>query len=165
MFLIPRTTMQTYISKLAALNIFNETSRKLCTGDWHYVSMFDNGFRNENAFLAGDGMETNTNPYLGDMEIIDVTNSLKRMGYYNNHVIDKNSPVYCASHARACVDLLYGKINNNAPLNSVILEDWFSTLEAKKTVYNLIDILYPKVNSYIQSKIDEWKKNNPCALI
>lgn len=162
MFLIPKTSKKKYLSKMAALNIFDETSKELCTGDWHYVTMFNNGFRNEDAYLAGEGMKTNTNAYLGDLEVNDVTNPLKKMGYYEKHVIDKNSPVYCASHARACVDLLFSRIKNNAPLDSIRLDDWFITSEAKKTVYRLIDILYFQVEKNIQLKIDEWKASNPC---
>ena len=61
MLLIPKTSKKKYLSKMAALNIFDETSKELCTGDWHYVTMFNNGFRNEDAYLAGDGMKTYTN--------------------------------------------------------------------------------------------------------
>lgn len=159
MLQIPKTSKSKYLTKYVALNILNDTP----TGDWHpHILNCDFNDDDQNRYLAGDGMPLNTNEYLGDTGIIDVSLFLKSMGFYDKCVTDKANPVYAANHARACFDWLICVIQENAPLNSIILDDWFPNKKLKLMVYDLLDIAYNKLPESYKIKVDEWKRNNPC---
>lgn len=80
------------------------------------------------------------------------------MGYYL-----ENTPVWIADHPRACVDYLFISVLQSGELGYVMLDEWFSSIEDKKRVYELIDIMENKLSQRELEILEAWKKKNPIA--
>lgn len=109
-------------------------------------------------FIFGTGQRYNTNSLLGSTGVIDGTDRLNKMGYY-----PKNSPVWIADHPRACVDYLFISVLQSGELGYVMLDEWFPSIEDKKRVYELIDIMENKLSQRELEILEAWKKKNPIA--
>ncbi|AFI04653.1 hypothetical protein [Helicobacter cetorum] len=153
MLYIPPTSKEVYVSSIVALNIHSPQG----TGDWHssYV-LRDNAFDDMGVYIYGEKQAHNTNKLLGNLGIIDGTERLNKMGYY-----PKNSPTYIADHPRACVDYLYMAVLKTGSLGRVMLDEWFPGIEDKKSVYELLEIMRPKLNDLERENLDKWIARNP----
>lgn len=148
-----------YISGQKALNICDFEHH---TGDWHTLAAWGSDEIEVKRFtLMGNGEKYNTNPYLGDSGIIDVTDILRRMGKKPIAPI-----VWAANHARAAADMLICNaldgfdIRQNHYLSLTVkdLDDWFSTPQDKERVYSLLEQALPKLPTYAQDAILAWLK-------
>ncbi|WP_386698266.1 hypothetical protein [Lonepinella sp. MS14436] len=152
MLYIPKTTPETYVSSIVALNIHSPEG----TGDWHSAASLNDDAFPLDFYLYGSNQKRNTNHLLGQLGIIDGTQRLNRLGYY-----PENSPVWVADHPRACVDYLYSGGLQTGIIDNAILDDWFPSFEDKQTVYALLDVLEPKLNSKEKENLNLWKRRNP----
>ncbi|CCB80932.1 hypothetical protein [Helicobacter bizzozeronii] len=152
MLYIPPTSNEVYVSGIVALNIYCPEM----TGDWHSArALMENSFPMD-IYIYGEGQKNNTNHLLGDLGVIDGTARLNRMGYY-----PQNTPTYIADHPRACVDYLYTSVLQSGILGEVMLDEWFPTIEDKKRVYALLEVMYPKLDTQKKNWLDAWMARNP----
>lgn len=155
MLYIPPTSKDIYVSSKVALNIHSPDD----TGDWHSSVYLDNDRDDrQELFIFGTGQRYNTNSLLGSTGVIDGTDRLNKMGYY-----PENSPVWIAEHPRACVDYLFISVLQSGELGYVMLDEWFPSIEDKKRVYELIDIMENKLSQRELEILEAWKKKNPIA--
>lgn len=149
---IPNTSPQVYVSSIVALNIINKEG----TGDWHSAASLSKGAFPSSFYIYGTGQEYNTNLLLGYKGVVDGTNRLHSMGYR-----PANTPVWIAEHPRACVDYLYYDVLKTGILGIVMLDDWFPAVEDKEAVYELLEIIEPKITINEKENLILWKKKNP----
>jgi hypothetical protein len=145
-------TPQHYISGQKALNIYD---LKYNTGDWHTVEAWHPQANILHFSLMGEGEKYNTNPYLADRGIIDVTAVLKSMGNPEFAPV-----VYAASHARAIADMIICNALDGK-LKSVTLQDfddWMSTQEDKERVYALLRIAINNLPKSAAILVKQWLK-------
>lgn len=152
MIQVPKTSPKNYLSALVALNIHSPDD----TGDWHSRSTLGDDNYPLKYYFFGDGQPSNTNHLLGSIGVIDGTYRLNKMGYFPN-----NTPVWIADHPRACVDYLYYTVIQTGVLGCVMLDEWFPAIEDKEKVYELLDILEPKLNNKEREILQQWKCRNP----
>ncbi|WP_439258481.1 hypothetical protein [Lonepinella sp. BR2271] len=152
MLYIPKTSPETYVSSIVALNIHSPDG----TGDWHSAASLDDDAFPLDFYLYGVNQKRNTNHLLGQLGIIDGTQRLNQLGYY-----PENTPVWVADHPRACVDYLYSSGLQTGIIDSAILDDWFPSFEDKQRVYALLDELEPKLNAKEKENLHLWKCRNP----
>ncbi|PDW37996.1 hypothetical protein BB445_05380 [Helicobacter pylori] len=153
MLYIPPTSKEVYVSSIVALNIHSPQG----TGDWHSsYALMENAFDDIGVYIYGEKQAHNTNKLLGNLGIIDGTARLNKMGYYPKH-----TPTYIAEHPRACVDCLYVSVLQTGKLGVVMLDEWFPSIEDKKSVYALIEVMKPKLNKQERENLDKWIARNP----
>lgn len=46
-------------------------------------------------------------------------------------------------------------------LGRVMLDEWFPSIEDKKSVYALIEVMKPKLNKQERENLDKWIARNP----
>ncbi len=90
----------------------------------------------------GEGQKFNTNWFLGELDIIDGTVRLNQMVYY-----PKCFPVWVADHPRAFVNILYVSVLQFGNIDTLILDDWFPSLEDKERVYDVLSVLEKKLDN------------------
>ncbi len=153
MIYLPKTSPQVYVSSILALNIPSPDN----TGDWH-PDIWECIENNEkiSLWIFGEGQKFDTNILLGDLGVINGTSRLNAMGYYPD-----NSPVWIADHSRAFVDMLSITTLKSGNLRTLILDDWFPSIDDKKKVYEILDILEKKLNNREIETLLQWKKKNP----
>lgn len=93
---------------------------------------------------------------MNDNGVIDGTARLMRMGIY-----PENTPVFIADHPRACFDLIYTMVLQQNAIDSVILDDWFPTIDDKRAVYALIQAAEPLLDQQEKERLEQWKQKNP----
>lgn len=154
MLYIPKTKPDCYVSGIVALNIHSHRD----TGDWHSAKALGSQTYPQNFYIFGENQERNTNHLLGTIGIIDGTERLHKMGYR-----PANTPVWLADHPRACVDYLYATVLTTGSIGRVILDDWFPNEEDKRSVYDLLTLIEPRLNLQELENLRLWKLKNPIA--
>jgi excisionase family DNA binding protein len=150
--LIPETTLQRYLSGMAALNLPSEKG----TGDWHLIETFLKPKRKRSRlFIAGVGCEGDTTPLLGDRGIFECSSLLDRL-----KIPHPPGPAYAADHARAIADLVLVAILEGGSPDFVRLDDWMPGDDDKQTVFDLLNHAIPQLTIDRQEKISTWMKKN-----
>ncbi|WP_163499528.1 hypothetical protein [Helicobacter suis] len=152
MLYIPPTSKEVYVSGIVALNIYCPE----LTGDWHSSSSLRENAFPMDIYIYGKNQKYNTNHLLDDLGVIDGTKRLNDMGYY-----PENAPIYIADHPRACVDYLYTSVLQSGILGEIMLDEWFPTIEDKQRVYDLLEMMQPKLNSEEREVLVAWMARNP----
>ncbi len=154
MIYIPKTSPKVYVSSILALNILSPDG----TGDWHSSMYWGHPERNNkiDLWIFGEGQKFNTNYLIGDLGIIDGTSRLNEMGYF-----PENTPVWIAEHPRAMVDIMFSTVLQTGPIDTIILDDWFPSLEDKEKVYRILNVMENKLNSTQRERLEQWKLRNP----
>ena len=172
---IPPTSPTHYVSAMIALNVHSPKD----TGDWHSGGLFhlNDGYTQE-LYIYGVGQKYNTHHLLGDVGIIDGTSRFNEMGFE-----PQNCPVWLADHPRACVDYLYTAVLHpdwllenykkyekdqyeylqKMSIRRITLNDWFPSIDDKKSVYHLIDIMESHLTKPELENLQIWKMENPLA--
>lgn len=152
MLYFPKTSKQKCVSSIVALNIHSPKD----TGDWHSAAALHYNAFPQELYIYGEGEKYNTNKLLGDLGIIDGTERLNVMGYF-----PENTPVWIADHPRACVDYLYYAVIKRGNIGEIMLDEWFPSIEDKKDVYYLINVIESYLNDEEKQNLNLWKLKNP----
>ena len=153
MIFLPRTTPRIYVSSILALNINSPEH----TGDWHSSMYWEHPENSKiDLWIFGDGQKFNTNHLLGELGIIDGTSRLNKMGYY-----PENIPVWVADHPRAFADILYVSVLELGKLETITMDEWFPSIEDKTRVYDILDIMEPRLDKDRFEVLQQWKRMNP----
>ncbi len=152
MIYIPKTSLETYVSGIVALNILSPDD----TGDWHSGSILHANPTSCERYIYGLGQPRNTNYLFGTSGVFDGTSRLVMMGYH-----PENVPVFIADHPRACADMIMCGLLPFQPVNAISLDDWFPTDLDKARVYKYIRIMEKNLNGSMLEKLKKWKALNP----
>lgn len=146
----PQTSNQIYISGILALNIPSEEG----TGDWHMNEYFTHAFK-ERLYLFGEGQVINTNHIWGKKGISDQLSTLRKYNLINDVHKEK---VFCASHPRACADLIYADVIKKGQLKTISLDEWFPNNKDKETVLEYFtDSQILNLTEIEQKRLKAWK--------
>lgn len=143
---IPDTSPEYYISRMAALNI---PAPEDTLGDWHFAGIF--GDPDVQIPLAGNGPESgiNTNSFFGIDGVHECSRILREMGIK----IPEETPVYSANHYRALLDLvlLFDKVPAPVPLYDFLADE-----REVKGLLQFIDRHRGAIPADQMKKIEDW---------
>jgi hypothetical protein len=155
MLKLSKTTPYIYVSSILALNIISPEH----TGDWHSSVYWEHPeYSKLDLWIFGEGQKFNTNYFLGELGIIDGTERLNQMGYYQEY-----TPVWIADHPRAFTGMLCISVFHSGITDTLILDDWFPGIEDKERVYKVISVLERKLEKRQFDLLQKWKSRNPIA--
>lgn len=115
-FDLKRVSPHHYITGKAAINFPHPGST---TGEWHFLSYFDQDSKVAKVSLTGIHYPDTTG-YFGDLGITDVTDQLAERGW-----IVEGRRLSTADHYRAAADMIVRWALSESVHCSVEIDDWF----------------------------------------
>ncbi|MDP9025540.1 MAG: hypothetical protein M3N13_09225 [Candidatus Eremiobacteraeota bacterium] len=123
------------------------------SGDWHEVrNFFVARKRTPRTLIVEQGCDgVGLFKILGSVGIIDVAQTLRRMGIDHPHAI-----VYAANHSRATMDLVLDCVLSGEDPAFVALDDWMPRDSDKREVIELIQLATPKLSIVEIGEVYGW---------
>lgn len=78
------------------------------------------------------------------------------MGYYPENIL-----VWVADHPRDFADILYVSVLESGKLETITMDEWFPSIEDKTRVYDILDIMEPRLDKDRFEVLQQWKRMNP----